>query len=442
MFTYALRAPETRRQYPRRLKVFFDFLWPGLTLIKQAANFVQTAKKDRPWAEDSFMKFIEYQKQRCKAGEISESTVPNYYKAVKLFCVMNDLLLNWDKIARGMPRGRKAANDRAPTIDEIKKLIEYPDRRIKPIVYVMASSGIRIGAWNELQWKHVTPINNDNGEIGAAKLTVYPGDPEEYFTFITLEAYAALKDWMDFRSEYGEVVTGESWLMRDIWQTSNMKYGAKFGLATNPKKLSSIAITRLLERAAWEQGLRKKLSANSKRHEWKVAHGFRKYFKTRTEFAGMKSLHVETLMGHDTGITESYIKPTENELLKEYLNVAEELTINNESHKIQRKIVELQQSGRDTENMLKAKLLEKDDQFKTMFRRQENLEVQFMEILRIAKTRNGMIRKDKSILDHNRNVVSKYVDDHNQISTVKIPIDSVEILDDDDVDSAATVTRE
>ena len=53
--TYALRAPESRRQYPRRLKVFFDFLWPGLTLTKQAASFVQTAKKDRPWTEDSFM---------------------------------------------------------------------------------------------------------------------------------------------------------------------------------------------------------------------------------------------------------------------------------------------------------------------------------------------------------------------------------------------------
>jgi hypothetical protein len=25
-FTYALKAPETRKQYPRRLKVFFDFM--------------------------------------------------------------------------------------------------------------------------------------------------------------------------------------------------------------------------------------------------------------------------------------------------------------------------------------------------------------------------------------------------------------------------------
>jgi hypothetical protein len=36
-----------------------------------------------------------------------------------------------------MPRGRQAAIDRAPTIEEIQKIIEYPDRRIKPIVYTM-----------------------------------------------------------------------------------------------------------------------------------------------------------------------------------------------------------------------------------------------------------------------------------------------------------------
>ena len=78
----------------------------------------------------------------------------------------------------------------------------------------------------------------------------------------------------------------------------------KFGLATNPKKFGSIAVTRLLERAVWEQGVRKKLPTNSKCHEWKVAHGFRKCFKTRTEFAHMKSLYVEIPMGHDTLVKE------------------------------------------------------------------------------------------------------------------------------------------
>jgi hypothetical protein len=42
---------------------------------------------------------------------------------------------------------------------------------------------------------------------------------------------------MDFCVSYGEKITGDSWLMRDLWQTTNMNYGAKWSLATNPKKL-------------------------------------------------------------------------------------------------------------------------------------------------------------------------------------------------------------
>lgn len=41
---------------------------------------------------------------------------------------MNDLTLSWKKIARSLPYGRKSANDRPPTVEELQKLIEYPDR--------------------------------------------------------------------------------------------------------------------------------------------------------------------------------------------------------------------------------------------------------------------------------------------------------------------------
>jgi len=39
----------------------------------------------------------------------------------------------------------------------------------------MRSSGIRVGAWDNLRWKHVIPIKDDKKEevIVAAKLIVY-----------------------------------------------------------------------------------------------------------------------------------------------------------------------------------------------------------------------------------------------------------------------------
>jgi hypothetical protein len=150
------------------------------------------------------MEFVSFQLERVSRCKITESTIKNYYKSIKLFCEMNGCaqIVNWKMITRGIPKGRQAANDRAPNIEEIQRLVEYPDRRIKPIVYTMASSGIRLGAWDYLQWKHVKPTADQNGEIIAAKLHVYAGDREEYYTFITGEAYNAIKDWMDFRASY------------------------------------------------------------------------------------------------------------------------------------------------------------------------------------------------------------------------------------------------
>jgi hypothetical protein len=59
------------------------------------------------------------------------------------------LNLVWKKIARGMARVRKAANDRAPTLEEIQCLIKYPDRRIKPIVYTNTKQVALESSWWE-----------------------------------------------------------------------------------------------------------------------------------------------------------------------------------------------------------------------------------------------------------------------------------------------------
>jgi hypothetical protein len=365
VFTYALKAPESRRQYPRRFKPFLDFLKLESSLKEQAKQFWLKAREDPKWVEDNLIQFIRFQKERAASGEISENTIPNYYRATKLFCEMNDILLNWKKIARGLPRVRDSANDRAPTIEEIQKLVEYPDRRIKPIVFTMVSSGIRIGAFDYLQWKHIIPINDENKGILAAKITVYAGDNEQYYSFITSEAYKSLKDWMNFRASYGERITGESWVFRDLWQTTNITYGANLGLATYPKKLKSSGIKRIIERALWEQSLRHPLKNGEKRHEWKAAHGFRKFYKTRAEQV-MKPINVEITMGHNIGLSASYYKPTEREVLEDYLKAINLLTVNSNNTKLEKQVKELSEQNKNNEYIIQGKLQEREDEMKDM----------------------------------------------------------------------------
>ncbi len=305
------------------------------------------------------------QKDRVEKHEITASTLRNYVKSIKLLCDVCDITIPWKKMTRGFPRCRQASNDRAPTIEEIRKLLDYPDRRIKPIVSTMVSSGIRIGAWDLLQWKHVEPISEKTGEITAAKLLVYAGDIEEYYAFITAEAYHSLKEWMDFRASYGEKITANSWLMRDLWQTTNMNYGARWGLATNPRRLKSGGIKRLLERALWEQGIRQPLKEGTKRHEWKAAHGFRKYYKSRSEQV-MRPINVEITMGHDIGISGSYYKPTEKEVLEDYLKAAPLLTINADNLILQKKVEELTEKSKEENYIIKGKLSEKEKEIEEL----------------------------------------------------------------------------
>ena len=106
-------------------------------------------------------------------------------------------------------KSKDKANDRAYTVEEIHKLVEHSDRRMKAIVYTMYSSCIRAGAWTYLRWKHVKPIIDDKtGSIITAKLTVYADEPEQNYTFITPKAYSALENYIKYRRSAGEEITG------------------------------------------------------------------------------------------------------------------------------------------------------------------------------------------------------------------------------------------
>ena len=88
------------------------------------------------WVFGNILRFA-LQKERVERKEITASTLGNYVKTIKMFCDVTDITIQWKKITRGLPKGKRYADDRAPTLEEINKIIEYPDRRMKPIVYTM-----------------------------------------------------------------------------------------------------------------------------------------------------------------------------------------------------------------------------------------------------------------------------------------------------------------
>lgn len=160
LFLLSLKSPVTKEKYQKRLSVFFDFIGiEGGPIKEKSSSFVNKSwSEGNQWTFNSILKFVQYQLERVNRKEITGSTLQNYLKPIKLLCDIADIPIPWKKLTRGLPRGKSYANDRIPTLDEIQNILNYPDRRIKAIVYTMASSGIRLGAWAFLKWGHIIPI--------------------------------------------------------------------------------------------------------------------------------------------------------------------------------------------------------------------------------------------------------------------------------------------
>jgi hypothetical protein len=99
-----MKSSKARRQYPKRLKMLFDYHKLSGSIEEQANEFLNKTKETGiHWAQDSIIKFLDSHKERVRCKELAAGTLKNYYRAAKLFCEMNDLTLNWRRIAIGLP---------------------------------------------------------------------------------------------------------------------------------------------------------------------------------------------------------------------------------------------------------------------------------------------------------------------------------------------------
>lgn len=80
-FLIALKAPETKRQYPKRLEVFFNFIKLEGSFENKSFVFYQQALENPKWLTTQLIKFLQFQKEQFSKGEIVESTISNYFKA-------------------------------------------------------------------------------------------------------------------------------------------------------------------------------------------------------------------------------------------------------------------------------------------------------------------------------------------------------------------------
>jgi hypothetical protein len=85
-------------------------------------------------------------------------------------------------------------------------------------------------------------------------------------------------------------------------------------------------------------------------------------------------------MGHNIGVSSSYYKPKQHEVLLDYLKVVDDLTIK-EENKLSKEIQELQEKSLEKDYIITGKLVEKDEQINQLIKKQEKFEQLIQSII-------------------------------------------------------------
>ena len=262
----------------------------------------------------------------------------NYYNLQKFFSA-NKIKIEAKSVE--LPPAKNVYEDRAIRKDEIKLLLKTGDFRQRVLVLLPAASGVRLGSLPYLKLEHLekwedpsttTPVALNIPSEAAKGYTAYT-------TFISPECYESIQDYLNYRRKFGENITSETCLIRDTFE-------AKPNGAVNPKPLAYNGLKTLFHRMI-NRYLRKE---KKRRHEFKTTHGFRKFFRTCLDNAGVPAGAAAALMGHSAGLISIYTRHTLEQLRSHYSKAVPDLTI--EKLVVESEIERRKQTIRDMARML------------------------------------------------------------------------------------------
>jgi len=201
--------------------------------------------------------------------KIAHKTLCNYYAGLKKFYKVNDIVINDHKVTRYFGEKKRTVKDVAYTHEEIQQMLKFCNERMKMIILLMSSTGMRLGAITDLKLKHLEKIEN------SYKFTIYENAQEEYTTFCTPECAEAIDTYLDYRKRFGEPLGPESPLLRENFDP-NDKIAVKY-----PRQIKSDTIGKLIIHILEISGLRQpNKSGRYKRQPKSRTHGFRKFANT------------------------------------------------------------------------------------------------------------------------------------------------------------------
>lgn len=340
-FTASISSPETRIGWTSTLHIFMTF--HGMKGYHELVGDEGSPQNSKAIE----LKIIDYIAKRKEQG-ITAQSLANHLAALRHFYNMNDIDgIKWDKVRRYLGERIKTVDDKAYTHEQIAQVLEYVDYRMRVILLVQASTGMRIGGIVGGVMKGMKLPYLKIGDLefierrGIYSFKVYRRTPSEYLTFCTPECAKAIQEYLRYREQAGEKITPDAPLIREQFGASSVN---------NPRPLTKGAAMEIIGRAFRNAGLRTvEAGQRHKRKENMLTHGLRKFARKNMRKAGVDPLIIEYLIGHQSGdmkagvskLMMTYDPAEDGELLAEYLKAIPNLTISSvEREKIKTRQVE------------------------------------------------------------------------------------------------------
>jgi integrase len=351
-FIDSLRSESTKASYLSGLDSFKVFV--GVESYDDLLSF-----NDQKVLQERIIDYVKSLRKRSLAYQ----SIRVLLSAVRHFYVMNDVSVNWPKIYKFVGERRKTVKDRIYTKDEIRRILEKCDER-KKVMFLLLLTGMRIGALPDLKIRNLKRWP----AYGIYQIAVYENTTSEYIAFTTLEAAQAIDSYLEFRKRAGEVMRPQNPLLREQFDAKD---------ARNPRLVTLRGLYTVMQKPMIEAGIRKRSDNMHKRQDVMLFHGFRKYVNTMMNQAGVRPVIKEMLLGHKVGLENSYYRPADEEMLKEFLKASDLLTMSEEKQlreEVEKLTVENQEIGVVKKAYLDMRIeMEKKNNEVTMMREQMNV---------------------------------------------------------------------
>ena len=136
---------------------------------------------------------------------LSYSTLNVFFCSIAHFYEMNDVVLNKRKIKKFMGENTTKYEYKSYTTEMISTLLSAADERGKVMILLMASTGMRVGALQDIKSNILKKCIIDNQGTHIYQITVYANSKKDKFlTYCIPECAREIDNYMLLRKRYGE----------------------------------------------------------------------------------------------------------------------------------------------------------------------------------------------------------------------------------------------